>query len=47
MVDRGLEIDEGDETNNEAVMAVEIMPKQTSDDTSSSELRLVTVLSTD
>jgi subtilase family serine protease len=40
MVDRGLEIDEGDETNNEAVIAVEIMPKQTSDDTSSSGIEI-------
>ena len=40
MVDRGLEIDEGDETNNEAAIAVEIIPKQTSDDTSSSGIEI-------
>ena len=40
MVDRGLEIDEGDETNNEAAIAVEIMPKQASDDTSSSGIQI-------
>ena len=40
MVDRGLEIDEGDETNNEAVLAVEISPKESIEDSSSSGIEI-------
>ena len=40
MVDRGLEIDEGNEANNEAVVAVEIFPKQLADDSTSSGIEI-------
>jgi hypothetical protein len=40
VVDRGLEIDEGDETNNEAGLAVEILPRQIDDDASASGLEI-------
>lgn len=40
VVDRGLEIDEGDETNNEAGLAVEILPRQIDDDPSASGLEI-------
>ena len=40
MVDRGLEIDEGDETNNEAVIAVEIEAKSVATDSASNNLEI-------
>jgi hypothetical protein len=40
MVDRGLEIDEGNEANNEAVLAVEISAKQLAGDSSASGLEI-------
>jgi hypothetical protein len=40
MVDRGLEIDEGNEANNEAVLAVEISARQLADDASASGIEI-------
>ena len=40
VVDRGLEIDEGDETNNEAAIAVEIEASPSSADDSSSSIEM-------
>lgn len=40
VVDRGLEIDEGDETNNEAVIAVEIEAKSVATDSASNNLEI-------
>ncbi|MEJ6562671.1 MAG: CARDB domain-containing protein [Euryarchaeota archaeon] len=40
VVDRGLEIDEGDETNNEAIVAVDIRPSSSTSDQASSGLQV-------